>query len=674
MTSKSNLRRSRWASGLVLIGLGAFLGLSFLSWTTEDAGLPPGQVRNWGGVAGARLARWGFGLFGYGVWLTPVLAFVWGWRLLRGLLLRRLALRSAGWGVLVVLLDTLAARVSPRWGGRVGALLNSRVFYPYLGRIGSLLALGVLLVALVPFLVKFPKLPRARRPRPLKKPAKKPARRPAEPRPEPPPEEGRPEVEESNASDGGYRPPPISLLSPPKGLGRPEERILKEGARRIEELLADFGIEGKVVRAHPGPVVTLYEVEPGSGVKVSRIAALADDLARGMKASRIRVQAPIPGTGTVGVEVPNPKPSVVYFREVVESEAFRSPTSPLTLGLGVDISGEPFCADLARMPHLLIAGATGSGKSTCLNTIIASVLFKAGPRDVRFLMIDPKMLELSPYNDIPHLLTPVLTQPRRAAEALRWAVGEMERRYQVLARHTVRHIADFRRKASGEEQMPYIVVVVDELADLMLVLGPEIEDSLARLAQMARAVGIHLVVATQRPSVDVITGVIKANFPSRIAFQVASKVDSRTVLDRHGAEKLLGRGDMLFLPPGSPEPVRLHGAYISDEEVEGIVKWVKGQGPRLPQLEFPEEGPQEAGDWDPLFGKAVRLVVLHGQASASFLQRRLKIGYARAGRLMDQLEAAGVVGPPVEGGRPREVLVGEEYIEQLGGEGEGDKG
>ena len=664
------------------MGFGVFLALSFLSWTPGDAGLPPEQVRNWGGVVGARLARLGFGLLGYGVWLAPVLAFVWGWRLLRGLPLRGLALRSAGWGVVVILLDVLVARMSLRWGGKVGTLLNSKVFSPYLGRVGSLLALTVLLAVLVPFLVKLPRMPKVNlklKPRPPKKPARRPPRRPAEPKPEPPLEES-PEAEESGEPDtpsggGGYRPPPTSLLAPPKGTGRPDEKVLKEGARRIEELLADFGVEGKVVRMHPGPVVTLYEVEPGPGVKVSRISSLADDLARGMKASRIRVQAPIPGAGTVGVEVPNPKPSVVYFREVVESESFQSSTSPLTLGLGVDISGRPFCADLARMPHLLIAGATGSGKSTCLNTIIASILFKAGPEEVRFLMIDPKMLELSPYNDVPHLLSPVLTEPRKAAAALRWAVGEMERRYQVLAKHTVRHIADFHRKSPpGEEPMPYIVVVVDELADLMLVMGPEIEDSLARLAQMARAVGIHLVVATQRPSVDVITGVIKANFPSRIAFQVASKVDSRTVLDRHGAEKLLGRGDMLFLPPGSPEPVRLHGAYISDEEVERIVKWVRGQGPRTAQLEFPEEDAPEVEDWDPLFEKAVRLVVLHGQASASLLQRRLKIGYARAGRLMDQLEAAGIVGPPVDGGRPREVLVGEEYLEQLGGEGAGDTG
>ncbi|HID11751.1 MAG TPA: DNA translocase FtsK, partial [Candidatus Latescibacteria bacterium] len=464
------------------------------------------------------------------------------------------------WLAVVVVLDVLAARLSLDLGGKAGRVLSSRVFLPYLGRAGSVLVPLMFLVALLPILIKLPK-PKKRKP-------------PKRPSPKPP--EGSSEGPES--SDRKYRPPPLSLLSPPRGDGKPDAKALREGVERIEGLLSDFGVEGRVVRAHPGPVVTLYEVEPGPGVKVSRISALADDLARGMKAKRIRVQAPIPGAGTVGIEVPNPKPSVVYFRDVVESEVFSESPSPLTLGLGVDISGRPFCADLAGMPHLLIAGATGSGKSTCLNTIIASILFKAGPKEVRFLMIDPKMLELSPYNDIPHLLSPVVTQPRKAVAALRWAVDEMERRYKVLAEHSVRNVADFNRKSGGS--MPYIVVLVDELADLMLVLGSEIEDSLARLAQMARAVGIHLVVATQRPSVDVITGVIKANFPSRISFQVASKVDSRTILDRHGAEKLLGKGDMLFLPPGSAEPIRLHGAYISDEEVERLVGWVRRQGPR----------------------------------------------------------------------------------------------
>lgn len=643
-------RRRHWVLGLVALGLGAFLTASLLSWSSGDLTLPPGQVRNWGGVLGVKLAGLGYGLLGYGIWLMPVLAFAWGWRLLRGLPLRGTMLRSAGWLAVVVVLDVLAARLSLDLGGKAGRVLSSRVFLPYLGRAGSVLVPLMFLVALLPILIKLPK-PKKRKP-------------PKRPSPKPP--EGSSEGPES--SDRKYRPPPLSLLSPPRGDGKPDAKALREGVERIEGLLSDFGVEGRVVRAHPGPVVTLYEVEPGPGVKVSRISALADDLARGMKAKRIRVQAPIPGAGTVGIEVPNPKPSVVYFRDVVESEVFSESPSPLTLGLGVDISGRPFCADLAGMPHLLIAGATGSGKSTCLNTIIASILFKAGPKEVRFLMIDPKMLELSPYNDIPHLLSPVVTQPRKAVAALRWAVDEMERRYKVLAEHSVRNVADFNRKSGGS--MPYIVVLVDELADLMLVLGSEIEDSLARLAQMARAVGIHLVVATQRPSVDVITGVIKANFPSRISFQVASKVDSRTILDRHGAEKLLGKGDMLFLPPGSAEPIRLHGAYISDEEVERLVGWVRRQGPREDTVEFPEEE-HEVGDWDPLFEKAARLVILQGRASTSMLQRRLKIGYARAGRLMDQLEATGVVGPPVDGGRTREVLVGEEFLEGLGREDEG---
>jgi len=442
----------------------------------------------------------------------------------------------------------------------------------------------------------------------------------------------------------------------------------------------NFGIEAKVVQVTPGPVVTRYEIEPAPGVKVNRIASLADDLALAMRAKQIRILAPVPGQGVVGVEVPNRKPSIVYLREIIESQEYRSSESKLTLALGKTAAGEPFVADLARMPHLLIAGATGSGKSVCINSIIASILFRATPEDVRFIMIDPKMLELTSYNGIPHLLSPVVSDPKKASEALKWAVNEMESRYRALAKLGVRNVDDYNSKMTSDgfvppegvryATLPYIVIVIDELADLILVASLEIEDSLARLAQMSRAVGIHLVVATQRPSVDVITGVIKANFPSRIAFQVASKVDSRTVLDMNGAEKLLGRGDMLFVPPDGAEPVRVHGSYISSEEVERIVGWIKDQ---MSEAEVEtigsfstgdEDTPGEEGERDELFDEALRLVVLHQQGSISLLQRRLKIGYARAARLIDQLEAAGIVGP-FDGSKAREVLVDETYLENL---------
>ena len=428
-------------------------------------------------------------------------------------------------------------------------------------------------------------------------------------------------------------------------------------------------------------MITLYEVEPAPGIKVSRIVSLSDDLAMLMRASRIRIQAPIPGRGAVGIEIPNPKPAIVALREIMESEEFINSPANIPLALGKTIAGDPFCADLAAMPHLLIAGATGSGKSVCINTLISSILFKSSPEDVRFIMVDPKMLELSMYNDIPHLMTPVVTDPKRASEALRWGVAEMENRYRIMAQLGVRNIEEYNsrlavmRSELKDDDDPqvtlpaplsYIVVIIDELADLMMVASKDIEDSLARLAQMARAVGIHIIIATQRPSVDVITGVIKANFPTRIAFQVASKVDSRTILDANGAENLLGRGDMLFLPPGMPAPIRIHGAYISSEESERLVQFLKKQRIEAQQVEiFDEEGGnlslETAEGRDELFDEALELVVLHQQGSTSFLQRRLKIGYARAGRLMDQLEAAGIVGP-ADGSKAREVLADERYL------------
>ncbi len=467
---------------------------------------------------------------------------------------------------------------------------------------------------------------------------------------------------------------------------------LMNSAKTLEEKLADFGIQGKVVEINPGPVITRFELEPGLGVKINRFTSLADDLALVMRAKRIRVVAPIPGKAAIGVEIPNRKPSTVYIKSVIDSPQFRSAESPLTMALGKTIAGDIYVDDLARMPHLLIAGATGSGKSVCLNTIIASILFKAHPSQVQLVLIDPKRLELSVYAALKHhhlayredLEEEVVTNPNNAVAILRSLEMEMERRYELLAKAGVRNIEDYNnwiktlsaeQRAESIHQRPleYVVLIIDELADLMLVAAREVEEPIARLTQMSRAVGIHLIVATQRPSVDVITGVIKANFPARIAFQVASKTDSRTILDMNGAEKLLGRGDMLFLPPGSPEPIRIHGAYISHEEVKRIVEHIHQQPPQEPKFLLPS-GEDEASatygrrfrdERDELFNEALKLVVRHQQGSVSLLQRRLKIGYARAARLIDQLEEAGFVGP-FDGSKAREVLADEETLKEMG--------
>jgi S-DNA-T family DNA segregation ATPase FtsK/SpoIIIE len=485
------------------------------------------------------------------------------------------------------------------------------------------------------------------------------------------------------SAGAAYAAPAIDLLTdPPEGGNGVNREALVTSARKLESSLVSFGIEGKVLRVTPGPVITSFEVEPPPGVKVNRIVSLSDDLALAMKARSIRIQAPIPGKSAVGIEIPNAEPSFVYLKEIVGGAEFQKSPSRLLLALGKTVFGDPCCADLGKMPHLLIAGATGAGKSICINVLISSLLFRAMPDEVRLIMIDPKMLELSVYNDIPHLLAPVVTDPKKASEALRWAVGEMESRYQRLARVGVRNIGDFNLRVKGllvrgkkdengetPRPLPYIVVIIDELADLMMTAPADIEDSLCRLAQMARAVGIHLVVATQRPSVDVITGVIKANFPARIAFQVASKIDSRTILDAGGAERLLGRGDMLYLPAGQPEPVRIHGAYISTEETERIVAAIQAQGAPSSSVELTprvEETAFDERERDPLYEEALRLVITHQQASASLLQRRLKVGYSRAGRLIDELEMTGIIGP-FDGSKARQVLVDEAYLGEMYG-------
>ena len=479
-----------------------------------------------------------------------------------------------------------------------------------------------------------------------------------------------------------YKLPSVDLLRepPPISAGQSKDILLRK-AELLIQTLETFGVDGRVTNIAPGPVITRYEVEPGPGIRVAKIANLSDDIARVMEAQSVRIIAPIPGKNSVGIELPNDEPEIVYFKSGINSPKFSEPKSVLTIALGKTTAGEIFVADLAKMPHLLVAGATGSGKSVCINTIITSLLYRATPEQVKFIMIDPKKLELSTYKRLQgyHLITSesideyVITTPKNAIHALRSAELEMEKRYNLLSKKTVRNIEQYNERATGIDgyvPIPYLVVLVDELADLMITAGKEIEEPIARLAQMARAVGIHLVIATQRPSVDVITGVIKANFPTRIAFKVAQKNDSRTILDQNGAEKLLGNGDMLFLAPGAPAPIRLHNAFVTLEEIEDVLDHIQDQ-PKPDEALLPgivdEKDPTigggaNDGERDPLFDEAYRLVVLHQQGSVSMIQRRLRVGYARAGRLIDELERSGVVGPNT-GSKARDVLIGPEVLD-----------
>ena len=480
---------------------------------------------------------------------------------------------------------------------------------------------------------------------------------------------------------GDYTLPPLALLDAPKTQRKFDERELMERARLLEEKCREFAVEGSVVQIHPGPVVTTFEFKPNAGVKYSKITNLEDDLCLAMQAESVLIDR-IPGKSTVGIQIPNQDREQISLRELLESEVYRRSTSKISLALGKTIHGEPFVADLATMPHLLIAGSTGAGKSVGINGMLTSILYRATPDDVRLIMVDPKRLELGMYDDIPHLLTPVVVDPKQAANALRWAVREMEERYRLLAAEGVRNIEQFNRnmqQAIAEKReprpdqelkpLPFIVVVIDELGDLMMVAGNEVEQSIARLAQMARAVGIHLILATQRPSVDVITGLIKANLPTRIAFRVASKVDSRTILDGNGAEQLLGRGDMLLLPPASSRFIRLHGPYISEQESARLASYLRKQGkPTYDESITQDEKAATEGalefEKDDLYDEAARIVVQSGQASISYLQRRLRIGFSRAARLVDMMEMEGLVSPAA-GGKPREVLVDKHYFDEV---------
>jgi S-DNA-T family DNA segregation ATPase FtsK/SpoIIIE len=515
------------------------------------------------------------------------------------------------------------------------------------------------------------------RPEPAVVARRRPEMAPPLPLPEPEPARAVPRRQ------GAYTLPPPSLLDPPKGERKVDERELMDSARQLEEKCREFAVEGQVAQIHPGPVVTTFEFKPEAGVKYNKITGLADDLSLAMQAESVLIER-IPGKSTVGIQIPNPNREAISLRELLESEPYQRSASKLTLALGKTIHGEPHLADLATMPHLLIAGSTGTGKSVGLNAMLTSILYRATPDDVRLIMIDPKRLELGMYEDIPHLLTPVVMDPKKASNALRWAVREMEERYKTLAAEGVRNIEQYNRNVrlllseggaaaddpEAPKPLPFIVVVIDELADLMMVASNEVEESICRLAQMARAVGIHLILATQRPSVDVITGLIKANMPSRISFRVSSKTDSRTILDSNGAEQLLGRGDMLFLPPASSRCIRLHGPYISEQESARLASFLRKQGKPVFNESITAEGDEKTGpggldfDKDELYDEAARIVVSTGQASISYLQRRLRVGFSRAARLVDMMEAEGLVSPGT-GGKPREVLVDRGYFEEV---------
>ena len=486
--------------------------------------------------------------------------------------------------------------------------------------------------------------------------------------------------------DENYEFPPIAILEKSEiKQTRGGKRTIADNATKLQKTLFSFGVSAKVENVSVGPAITRYELKPAEGVRVNKIANLADDIALNLAAPSIRIEAPIPGKQAVGIEIPNLENEVVHLRDVIDSEEFVTSGSKLSVGLGKDVSGQRIIADISKMPHLLVAGSTGSGKSVCINTLITSIIYKAKPSEVKFVMIDPKIVELSVYNGIPHLLIPVVTDPRKAAGALAWAVQEMENRYALFASKGVRDIKGYNQEltigAVGEEvvgKLPQIVIIIDELADLMMVAAKDVEDAICRLAQKARAAGMHLVIATQRPSVDVITGLIKANVPSRIAFAVSSQVDSRTILDMAGAEKLLGKGDMLFYPTGIPKPVRIQGAFVSDKEVEKIVSFLKKDGEAtysediIEKIEKANISDKEKAihdedgedDVDPFLNDAIEVVIEMGQASASAIQRKFKVGYARAGRIIDQMEERGIISG-YQGSKPREVLITKERWQEL---------
>ncbi len=736
---------------IITFGLLIFLGLiSYHPSDYPNSGSPV-AVKNWLGLAGAWISYYLYVYtIGYSCLIFPLLIFLFGWNLFFQKEFKyffRLCLYLLGMGLFLstaLAIPEVVSEEGSKYGYRLSGLLGgffAEQLIHYLGTVGSIV---VLLTAFLLLLISatawsmretvltfrteleeiFQSFQRRRKAIHLKKIARSKKEKPVPihqieipPKKEietlppkqkeifnkqeivkQPPQIKREEPKQFPINEGSkplpvvqgeYQYPSLDILEKsPVGEKVLDREGLERKAHFLEEKLKEFDVRGSVVGIEPGPVITRFEIRPAPGVKVSRFVSVQDDLALVMRAQRVRVVAPIPGKAAVGIEIPNEEPALVTLRSVLESDTFQKSKSKLTLALGKTINGNPYVTDLAQMPHLLVAGATGSGKSVCLNTIIASILYRAKPSEVKFVLIDPKKLELSLYRKLRnhHLTTreglneDVITTVDNAVAVLRSVEIEMEKRYRKLAHAGVRNIDDYNRavkegrfQSSGDEMnhhlLSYVIVVVDELADLLISGARDVEEPISRLAQMSRAVGIHLILATQRPSVDVITGVIKANFPSRIAFQVAAKTDSRTILDRNGAEKLLGRGDMLFLHPREHEPIRIHGAFVSTEEVQRIVTHIHNQPHsdswKLPGFESKRSTEREKqNDRDELFHEAAKLVIRHQQGSASLLQRRLRIGYARAGRLIDELEEVGIVGP-FDGSKAREVLVDEEHLNDL---------
>ncbi|MBI3076182.1 MAG: DNA translocase FtsK [Deltaproteobacteria bacterium] len=711
----------REIEGLALFFPAVFLFLSLISYSPADpsantVGTVAGPTANYAGLVGAYLADLLWQAFGISAYLLPTGLTLMAALRLRDQAIQALPLKLAAATALGLCMVTLAGvnLAGVRlYGGRVaieGALGGylAHLLTGYFNVLGSNLLLGFLgLLALMvttemSLAGTGPVLQRARTwvqsawhrlhpPRvrvetarraavgPVERPASAPrAGRPTPRAPAPPAarEEASAGVKEAHARQeefafveqgGPYRRPPLTLLDDQGShAAEPDRKALAASAHVLEERLKEFGVEGKVSEVRPGPIVTLYEFEPAPGVKINRIVGLADDLALGLKAAGVRIIAPLPGRAAVGVEVPNEVRETVYLRDLLADRTFQESRGRLPLALGKDIGGHPVVADLAGMPHLLVAGATGAGKSVALSAMVVSLLYRAIPAQMKLLLIDPKVLELSAFEGVPHLLAPVVTEARRAIHALKGAVERMEERYRLMGQLGVRSIEGYNRlmESAGGERLPYLVIVIDELADLMLTSSREVEEAIIRLAQMARASGIHLIVATQRPSVDVITGLIKANFSARIAFQVSSRVDSRTILDALGAEALLGSGDMLFLTPGTSRLQRVHGPFISEGEVKRVAEFLKRQGKPAydkgllrPREEEAAGGEGEADD--ELYARAVELVIRSGTASISLLQRHLRVGYNRAARMIERMEGEGIVGPE-KSGRRRDVLVGQE--------------
>jgi S-DNA-T family DNA segregation ATPase FtsK/SpoIIIE len=707
---------AREVAALCLVFLALLFLLSLVTYHASDSNLltssaTHGPIRNLVGIVGANLAAFLLVSTGIGAYWLPVFLVVGALRLLTKRPVSHPALVVLGGTLLVFSTCGLAALNYPSmrlWGeplpgsgGMAGLLLKSTLLY-YLNPVGAQLTLWMLLA--VSLLIVTPlslaqigdfssttiqrlsqllqSALRRREPKPKRRPPvdHAPPVVKTEPEPKPRPPEVQQEQFSFMAAEGRFRLPEVSLLDKmDESVSRPDQESLLMNSRILEKKLADFGVEGKVIEVCPGPVITMYEFEPAPGVKISKIVGLADDLAMALKSPSIRVVAPIPGKGALGIEIPNANRQPVAIRDVISGLEFAQQKGKLALALGKDTMGKPVVANLARMPHLLIAGATGTGKSVCLNAIIVSLLFRATPEEVRLLLIDPKRIELSSYEGIPHLLHPVVTDAKKANIALKWAVTEMQRRYELLNLKGVRSIDRYNQAVAKtatrrpkppsapvegqepeDEPLPYLVIIIDELADLMMVASREVEESIIRLAQMARAAGMHLILATQRPSVDVITGIIKANIPARISFQVSSRVDSRTILDATGAEALLGAGDMLMLPPGMAKLQRIHGAYVSEAEIRRITEFLRKQ--RKPSydetvLEYQERAENGGAETeqDEKYNEAVSLVMETRQASISMLQRRLRVGYNRAARMIEMMERQGLV-TPTDGTRPREVL------------------